>query len=218
MTDQQPALKSQKDFVLTNNVEILYTLKTNNYTKFDEMFIKKSVVNIQSDLTGFMSDFFERDYTIFQLNKGIDNQFKKSSMDPMNEYKDDLVYYLNIVMDSQGNMYSRQHYTLIDLLEQQGGVTQCIMILALLIVYPFNYKRHELKVFYDYEKKMEKDAELDNSFLENLKKSQVPIECLVFIEAVKKFFSNLMPKNKEKEGKFKRQVSKPKIKIDEESK
>ena len=64
-----------------------------------------------------MSDFFEKDYTIYQLKKGIDNQFKISSIDPMNGFKDDLVYYLNIVMDAQGNMYSRQHYTLIDLLE-----------------------------------------------------------------------------------------------------
>jgi len=36
----------------------------------------------------------------------------------MNGFKDDLVFYLNIVMDSQGYWYSREHYTLIDLLEQ----------------------------------------------------------------------------------------------------
>ena len=46
MRDQQPALQSQKDFVLTNNVEILYSAKTNNYTKFDEIFIQRSNVNI----------------------------------------------------------------------------------------------------------------------------------------------------------------------------
>lgn len=81
-------------------------MNTNN-VKFDEMWIQRSNVNIQSDLTGFMSDFFENDYTIYQLKKGIDHQFKNSSADPMNGYKDDLVYYLNIVMDAQGNMYSR---------------------------------------------------------------------------------------------------------------
>ena len=75
-------------------------------------------MNIQGDLTGFMSTFFERNHEIFQLRKGLINQYKLSTSDPMNGYKDDLVFYLNIVMDTEGNLFSRVHYTLIDLLEQ----------------------------------------------------------------------------------------------------
>ena len=70
----------------------------------------------------------------------------------MNGFQDDLVFYLNVVLDSQGTMYSRQHYTLIDVLEQQGGITQCFLTLAIILMFPFTFKRHELSVVFNYER------------------------------------------------------------------
>ena len=93
-------------------------------------------------------------------------------MDPMNGLKDDLVFYLNIIMDNQGTVYSRERYTLIDLMEQQGGLTQCTFIFAFLLVAPFTYKRHELQIFIDHENKYASDVKFDhqlrNSYLKKL--------------------------------------------------
>ena len=65
MNDQEPALLQQDYPVKHNKVEMMYSTKTNNYTKFNEVFIQKSTVSIISDLTGFMNSFFEKDYTIY---------------------------------------------------------------------------------------------------------------------------------------------------------
>ena len=68
----------------------------------------------------------------------------------MNLYKDDLVSYFNFVLDDSGTSYSRTRYNLIDLLEQTGGLMQCITLMTIIVLSPFKFKRHELKVFCDY--------------------------------------------------------------------
>ena len=65
------------------------------------------MVNIQDDLTGFMSTFFEHNHDIYQLKRGLENQYKNSVDDPMNKFNDDMVFYLNVVMDDQGTVYTR---------------------------------------------------------------------------------------------------------------
>ena len=42
--------------------------------------------------------------------------------DPLNGGKDDLVIYFNFLLGDSGTIYSRSAYSLIDLLEQQGGL------------------------------------------------------------------------------------------------
>ena len=81
---------------------------------------------------------------ITEINKGVQNQYKRSIDDPKNGYKDDMVAYFNILLDNVGTVYSSEHYTIIDLMEQQGGLMQCVVIVSMIIARPFNYKRHEL--------------------------------------------------------------------------
>ena len=90
---------------------------------------------------------------ITEITKGMQNQYKRSESDPKNGHKDDLVAYFNILLDNVGTVYSSEHYTIIDLMEQQGGLMQCVVIISLIIVRPFNYKRHELQIFQDFENK-----------------------------------------------------------------
>ena len=71
----------------------------------------------------------------------------------MNGYKDDMVYYYNILLSPKATQYVGTHATLIDIMEKQGGMMQCMMFLALILVSPFSYKRHELQIFCDYENK-----------------------------------------------------------------
>ena len=72
------------------------------------------------------------------------------------------------------------------------------MILAFLLVSPFNYKRHELRLFYDYEKKTKEEKPSMNNefftkrFLKQKEGQYFPIECHVFFFSIKKFFRNLM--------------------------
>ena len=40
----------------------------------------------------------------------------------MNRNKDDLVVYFNIGLDNQATRYTRTHFTIIDLLKDQGGL------------------------------------------------------------------------------------------------
>ena len=77
-----------------------------------------------------------------------------------------------------------------------------------MLVSPFNYKRHELQVFYDYEKKTsEEKPSVDNKLLFNLfenKDTKLPIECYVFWFSIKKFVRNMLGcgKKDEKKEKF----------------
>ena len=104
--------------------------------------------------------------------------------------QDEMIFYLNIVMDSEGTMYTRQHYTLIDLLEQQGGITQCFFILAIILVYPFSFRRHELQVILNHEKDESGDYtfehDLRDSFLAKLHRRRLPVEFYAFIHSVKR--------------------------------
>ena len=71
---------------------------------------------------------------IFEISRGMQNQYKISESDPKNGHKDDLVVYFNILLDKVGTVYSSEHYTIIDLMEQQGGLMQCVVIIALIII------------------------------------------------------------------------------------
>ena len=40
----------------------------------------------------------------------------------MNDFKDDMIIYFNILIENQATKYTRTYYTLIDLLKEQGGL------------------------------------------------------------------------------------------------
>lgn len=79
----------------------------------------------------------------------------------MNMYKDDLVLYWNFVNDNKGTIYSRKHYTLIDLWLDIGGVTNILFLLAFFVLKPFIYKRNELAAFKDQVKNKKAESSDD---------------------------------------------------------
>ena len=58
-----------------------------------------------------------------EVKPGMINMKKRSKSDFFGGHKDDLVTYFNLVLNTEGNVYSRDGYDLIDLLEEQGGLT-----------------------------------------------------------------------------------------------
>ena len=101
------------------------------------------------DITGFYENVEETD--IKEVKKGVDTMFKRSVSDNHNGNKDDLVIYFNILLNNKATLYTGQHYTLIDIMEQQGGLTECLIIAIVVLSRPFLFKRHELKLFCDHE-------------------------------------------------------------------
>ena len=72
---------------------------------------------------------------------------KPSKSDPLNGNKDDMIYYFNILMDNQATLYSRKHYTVLDLLKEQGGLIKGFFLIAFILMKPFTFKTHALQVF-----------------------------------------------------------------------
>ena len=87
-----------------------------SFTTENEFWLEKSTISLDNDRTGVLNN--TQELSVIQFRNGLQNQYKYSKTDPMNEYKDDLVVVFNFVMDNQATFYTRKHYTLIDLFEE----------------------------------------------------------------------------------------------------
>ena len=79
---------------------------------------------------------------------------KISDTDPMNGYKDDLLWYTNIISSTKGDIYRRRRYNLMDALEQAGGMLGCLRVLTQGFVLIFTFQKHKIKIV-NYTKKDE---------------------------------------------------------------
>lgn len=132
-------------------MDIFYSTKQpNGLTALSEYWLQKSEITLNSDRTGILDSVQNLD--IIEYFPGIINQFKKSTDDPMNGNKDDLIFYFNFIMDNTAHSYSRTHYTLIDLLKEQGGLIKQVALIAIVLMKPFTFKRHDLQIFEDHVK------------------------------------------------------------------
>ena len=85
-------------------------------------------------------------------------------------------------MDNQATLYTRKHYTLIDIFEEQGGLIKQVTLIALLLMKPFIFKRHDLTVFQDHVEKSDmKKFKYNEAKLERIQKSFFPAELYVFM-------------------------------------
>ena len=118
--------------------------------------------------------------------------FKRSVSDNHNGNRDDLVIYFNILLNNKATLYYGKHYTLIDIMEQQGGLTQCLMIIILLFSRPFLFKRHEITIFCDHENQFEAEQTTDEkSYVRKIQDSIIPIEMRVFFYYIYRYFGAL---------------------------
>ena len=77
----------------------------------------------------------------------MSNQLKKT--DPIHS---DMVVYFNFILDDFATEYTRKHYTLIDLFEEMGGLIKQFALIAILLMKPFTFMRHDLLVFENHAK------------------------------------------------------------------
>ena len=114
----------------------------------------------------------------------------------MNGYKDDMVYYYNILLSPKATAYFGTHATLMDIMEKQGGMMQCMLVLAMILASPFSYKRHELQIFCDYEEKFVshscKKHHQKNTYVEKIQSSWIPIELRLYAYEIKKYIEGLL--------------------------
>ena len=99
-------------------------------------------------------------------------------------------------MDNQATRYTRTHYTLIGVLKDFGGLQKVCALIALLLMKPFIFKKHDLQVFLDHiEKKNNENTNSNFSYNQNyLNKSlrrKCPTESYLYLHNFKKKFSFL---------------------------
>ena len=69
-----------------------------------------------------------------------------------------MVIYFNFILDDFATEYTRKHYTLIDLFEEMGGLIKQFALIAILLMKPFTFMRHDLLVFKNHAKKHKYDT------------------------------------------------------------
>ena len=109
----------------------------------------------------------------------------------MNGYKDDMVAYFNIGLDNQATRYTRAHFTIIDLLKDQGGLQKVAALIAFVLMKPFIFKRHDLQVFLDHvEKKNDESKEnefnYNQQYLSKSLRRKCPTEWYLFLYNIRK--------------------------------
>lgn len=114
---------------------------------------------------------------------------KKSTDDPLNKRKDDLIVYFNFLLEDTGTLYQRHSFNLIDLLEQVGAFYACLYLISVLFLMAFKFKRHELKIIIDFEDNFNQEQLFDlynkKSFLYEKINGQLPIELYAFLHESK---------------------------------
>ena len=59
--NQEPNVEDEDDVIKNQKIDIAYTIKTNNYTQWSEIWIEQSKVALEHDLTGFFEYTEETD-------------------------------------------------------------------------------------------------------------------------------------------------------------
>ena len=110
----------------------------------------------------------------------------------MNKYKDDMVLYFNILIENQATKYTRRHFTLIDLLKEQGGLIKISVFIAAILMKPFIFKRHDLQVFQDHvEIHNEREFNYNQEYFEKQFSRYIPTEFYLWMHDLQKQFSKM---------------------------
>ena len=87
-------------------------------------------------------------------------------------------------------------------MEQIGGLANFSLIIFITLMIPIHYKRHELKIYLDYE---ESHKHVNDRKVTKLKEGRVPIECVLFYHTVKRnlknFLTSMLPCKKDNQEK-----------------
>ena len=78
---------------------------------------------------------------------------KKSGNDPVNRDHQPMIRYWNFVTIQDQNIYARDRYNLLAIIEEAGGVMGFITALLFYMLRPIYYKRNELEVLLELEKR-----------------------------------------------------------------
>lgn len=70
----------------------------------------------------------------------------------MNKNQTEFLQYWNVILTKESITYMRVKYKMVDLIGDVGGLLSILNLLAFLIALPFNYKKHEIKVYKHYKR------------------------------------------------------------------
>lgn len=112
-----------------------------------DIFLKESVIELEDSTFGIIDT--EEEIEILEFSQGI-NFYKKSVQDPLNTNHTDFIKYYNFLLTRERGKYFRQRYNFMNILGEVGGTQAFITSIVVLLLIPFTYERHNLKVYKEF--------------------------------------------------------------------
>lgn len=113
-----------------------------------EIFIQQSSMELTDDRLGFYDDPITIDLLEWKQTELI--VLKES--DPMNLHHTQYLQYWNILLSEDQTHYERTQYSILDVLEETGGLISILFPILVLFLEPCLAKKNHIKVFKEYQK------------------------------------------------------------------
>ena len=128
-----------------------YSSKAVKYLlKGREFLFKQSLLELEDDLFGIIDE--PKNLYILEWTKG-NEWVKKGGVDAANKGHTDLMLYWNFLLEREQFAYYRIRYNFMSILEKVGGIMSCISVVMMFIMKPCYYKKHEMVVLQEYERR-----------------------------------------------------------------
>lgn len=123
------------------------------------MYLKESKIELQDDTVGIFDT--PTMVNILEWVRGS-KLVKNGASDPLNVDHQPMIRYWNFVLNQEQNIYARDRYNFLAIVEEAGGVMGFITALLFYMLRPMYYKRNELEVLLELEK-MKNSSKKDQS-------------------------------------------------------
>ena len=110
----------------------------------NEFLLKESKIELEDSTLGLIDT--EVEIEILEFDQGI-TIYKKSTLDTLNANHTEFIKYYNFLLTRERGLYFRQRYNFMIILGEVGGTYTFISSICVLLLVPFTYERHHLKVY-----------------------------------------------------------------------
>ena len=112
-----------------------------------DILLKESVIELEDSTFGLIDT--EEEIEIIEFEHGM-SIYKKSVQDPLNSNHTNFIKYYNFLLTRERGKYFRQRYNFMNILGEVGGTQAFITSILVLLLIPFTYERHNLKVYKEF--------------------------------------------------------------------
>lgn len=80
------------------------------------------------------------------------------------EVHTDLLLYWNFLLTEDQHHYERTRYKMVDIFGEIGGLLSIVATIIVVVLSPWNYKKHEINVFKEYHNQHKKCKQVPDNF------------------------------------------------------